>query len=109
MSSSSSSVKSIDQVSDRYQNDEEDLRLICAMSGVARGYISAVITKSRPPSSSSRHFPRPHVEKATYLHGVYGRQSVPVDEGPRSQMHGWQYSQEHTVSVPLRLGPYTRP
>jgi hypothetical protein len=91
-----------------HQDDEENLRLLRTMFRAARSDLLANTAYSRPPCSCLGYLPRPIYSKITHLHGVYGREPVPIDESKRSQMLGLEKCQEHTLSDPVRPGPHPR-
>ena len=71
-------------VAGRHQNDEKDLRKFHAVPGTARGHFPTVDPYTRPSCAGSRHLPGSNDQETEYMHGVYGWQFVPIDEGQRS-------------------------
>ena len=63
------------------QNHEEEIRVFPAVSGATRSYLFEVTTSPSPFGPCSRYFSRSNNQEVAYLYGVYGWESLPVDEG----------------------------
>ena len=92
----------------RNQDDEEDVRIICAMSRAPRSHLSTLAAYPCAPCTRSRHFSRSHDEEATHMYGIHGWKPLPINEGSRPQVLGWQQRQKYSLSDSLRPRTYSR-
>ena len=68
------------------QDYEEELRILRAMSRTPRSRLPQNAPSSSPPSPSVRYLLGSFQQEAPYRHGIYGWQSISVDEGQGPQM-----------------------
>jgi hypothetical protein len=69
---------------DCHQNDEEKLRIVCALSGASRSCIPSITSASSTSRSSSGYLSRPFQQEAPYMYGVHGWKLVPTHESAGS-------------------------
>lgn len=63
-----------------HQNDEKDIRRLPAMSRASRSHLPTITTEARSSCPGFGYLSRSHDKEATYLYGIYGWKSIPVDE-----------------------------
>ena len=93
--------------SGRYQDDEEDIRLVPILLGASRSHLSSLSTPTSPSCPSAGHLLGSLQQTAPHCHGVHGWQSLPIDEGARSQAHGRPQCKEHPGPDLGRLGAHS--
>lgn len=92
----------------RHQNNEEDVRIIRAVSRTSRGHFPPNTTGPHPSCPCVGYFLGSIQSETTHMHGIYGWESISIDEGERPQVPGREKRQEHTVSDLIRPRSYSR-